>query len=81
LNNETSASIRGKLTANAYGEQPVKTFAVAAGKSHPLTLDLRRSHHWYDFTVATDEGFQHRFAGRMETGKDSVSDPAMATEL
>jgi len=31
---------------------------------------------WYDFTVAA-AAFERRFAGRLETGQDSVSDPAM----
>jgi len=32
---------------------------------------------WYDFTLAGPGGLTRRFAGRVETGKDSVSDPAM----
>jgi phospholipase C len=37
------------------------------------------SGNWYDFVVtcAASPGFVRRFAGRMETGKDAVSDPAM----
>ena len=34
------------------------------------------SHHWYDFTV-TGEHCEWRFAGRMETGADGSSDPAI----
>jgi len=35
---------------------------------------------WYDISIFVegDEFFEHRFAGRVETGKDGVSDPAMA---
>ncbi|WP_420798834.1 phosphocholine-specific phospholipase C [Geothrix limicola] len=34
---------------------------------------------WYDLTikVADDPGFEYHFAGHIETGKDSVSDPAL----
>jgi phospholipase C len=41
---------------------------------------LRRSG-WYDLTikVVDDPGFEYRFAGHVETGKDSVSDPAMGS--
>ncbi|MEU9362113.1 phosphocholine-specific phospholipase C [Streptomyces sp. NPDC048301] len=37
---------------------------------------------WYDFTVTTDGSpSEHRFAGRVETGRDGISDPAMAAHL
>jgi phospholipase C len=34
---------------------------------------------WYDFLITTDAdpGFQYHFAGHVETGKDSASDPAL----
>ena len=35
---------------------------------------------WYDFT-ATASGFTRRFAGRVETGRPSISDPAMGSGL
>ena len=39
----------------------------------------RHSGHWYDFTAKVEElpGFARRFAGRVETGRDGYSDPAM----
>ncbi len=39
---------------------------------------LEKSHGWYDFTIETqsDTGFQRRLAGHLETGYDSMSDPA-----
>jgi phospholipase C len=37
------------------------------------------SGHWYDLTLLTKEGFVRRFAGRLETGKNGVSDPAMGS--
>ena len=51
---------------------------VAAGSEASIVLDLKRSHGWYDFSVRT-EGMQSsaRFAGRVETGRPSFSDPAM----
>jgi phospholipase C len=40
---------------------------------------LDRSYGWYDFTITTssDSSFQHRLAGHLETGRDSMSDPAI----
>jgi phospholipase C len=41
---------------------------------------LKTSANWYDFT-ASATNFVRRFAGRMETGQDGISNPAMATNL
>jgi phospholipase C len=45
-------------------------------------VSVEHSGNWYDYTVSdASSGFERRFAGRMETGRPSVTDPAMATEL
>lgn len=56
------------------------TVTVAAGKTHTQQWDLQESAQWYDFEVtsAQDSSFYRRFAGRVETGEDSVTDPAQA---
>ncbi len=41
---------------------------------------LKSSANWYDFS-ASSANFDRRFAGRMETGEDGISDPAMAVNL
>ncbi len=60
----------------AYGT-PEKTVNAPAGQVLRVTLDLGRSHGWYDFSIqpVATSGFVRRYAGRIETGKDSVSDP------
>jgi phospholipase C len=42
---------------------------------------LHSSYGWYDFTITTDSdpSFQQRLAGHLETGHDSMTDPAIAT--
>ena len=40
-----------------------------------IELDFTKSHGWYDFTLEGD-GFYQRFAGHIEDGKPSFSDPA-----
>jgi phospholipase C len=52
---------------------------VAARTTATLVIDLAKSHGWYDFSVKTtsSEVFAQRYAGRVETGKESVSDPVM----
>jgi phospholipase C len=57
-----------------------QTLTSTAGAADQLTLSLATSGFWYDFT-ASSTNFERRFAGRMETGHDGVSDPAMAIAL
>jgi len=47
------------------------------GSRAALDWDVAPSGNWYDITLDAGSGFTRRFAGRIETGKDSVSDPAM----
>lgn len=66
------------VTANAYGHEGA-TLSVPAGGAETLSWDLAASGFWYDLsvTVAHMPAFARRFAGRLETGRDSISDPAM----
>ncbi|MBL9176156.1 MAG: phospholipase C, phosphocholine-specific [Verrucomicrobiales bacterium] len=64
----------------SYGRPP-STVTVPAGGTEPgsVIVDLSPSHGWYDFQfqVAGSPDYTRRYAGRIETGRDSVSDPAM----
>jgi phospholipase C len=53
--------------------------AINAGRSDSKYFSLSRFSGWYDFsiTVATDPSIKYHFAGHVETGKDSFSDPAL----
>jgi phospholipase C len=68
------------VTSNAYRTDGPWTMTVAANSTESLNWDLRASGRWYDFTV-TSGTWQRRFAGRVETGADSISDPAMGLNL
>lgn len=52
---------------------------IEAAQTAMLVLDLKRSFGWYDFRLKVQgaEGFEKRFAGRVETGNPGFSDPAM----
>jgi phospholipase C len=54
--------------------------AKRLGVGEKATVLLPLSHGWYDVSVRVKgkDGFEKRYAGRVETGKDGVSDPAMA---
>ncbi len=67
-----------ELTDNAY-KTPTRSQVLDAKKQTVLLLDLSNSYGWYDFTVRVKGQplFERRYAGRVETGRDSKSDPAM----
>ncbi len=54
---------------------------VAAGASAQVLLSVKATGCWYDFQVSCGALFSQRFAGRMETGEDGISDPSMAMNL
>ncbi|HAE27054.1 MAG TPA: phospholipase C, phosphocholine-specific, partial [Hyphomonas adhaerens] len=64
------------IDAGVYdGSEPVRV-TVGAGRTLKREFDTSASNAWYDITV-TAEGFERRLAGRIETGRDGFSDPAM----
>jgi phospholipase C len=70
------------ITDNAYkAAQQVKTLSAAGstGAKATVLLNLQNSQHWYDFTVTTQgsTSFSQSFAGHVETGQLSTSDPKM----
>jgi phospholipase C len=65
------------MTANAYRTDGPWTYTVGAGEQVNANWPLADSGGWYDFTLSAENGVTRRFAGRVENGKDSVSDPAM----
>jgi phospholipase C len=80
VSNRGTASLQANLQSNAYRKDGPWTLAVEPGKVAEHHWSIKESGNWYDFTV-TAEGFERRFAGRMENGRASVSDPAMALHL
>jgi phospholipase C len=77
-----SGTLTGAVTvqANAYFSNGPWVLQIPALATGTLTWNLASSGCWYDFT-AQASGFERRFAGRMETGQDGISDPAMAEGL
>ena len=69
------------VTGNAYDYGKPVSLKIPAGAAVHKSWNLRDSGNWYDFSVTSGNKFLRRFAGRLETGKHSISDPAMATQL
>ena len=69
----------GDWTVEEPWDQDEARWTVAADATAEQHWELADSGHWYDFEVTCDAdiNYYRRFAGRVETGKHSVSDPAM----
>ncbi|MDF3849465.1 MULTISPECIES: phosphocholine-specific phospholipase C [Achromobacter] len=80
VSNHGKARLQAALQANAYRSDGPWTLTVEPGAVAEHHWSIAESGNWYDFTV-TAEGFERRFAGRMENGRHGVSDPAMALHL
>jgi phospholipase C len=68
------------LHSRVYGPATARKMDVAAHGTASTRWDVSKSGNWYDLTLQGD-GFVRRFAGRLETGKDGISDPAMGSAL
>jgi phospholipase C len=78
VNHEGNHDFTLEITDRSY-KTGVQKRSISPGASCTLVIDTQRSFRWYDFEAKIDQirNFQWRFAGRVETGKWSVSDPAM----
>lgn len=67
-----------EIVDNAYKTNHHNITAKAATAS-TLILNLKNSHNWYDFTllVKGSNTYLKRYAGRVETGLEGISDPFM----
>lgn len=69
------------IHSNAYDDGAPLPMTISPGETKKMSWMLKSSGNWYDFSVKMGEGFLRRFAGRVETGKPGISDPAMALEI
>jgi len=67
-----------EIIDNGYKADPIIKF-FKAGSDATIIIDLKKSFGWYDFTVKTknDNSYLRRYAGHVETGEDSFSDPVI----
>lgn len=81
ITNQHSLPVEVNIVSNAYTHNVPSAFKLGPGKSKKIEWLLANSGNWYDFSVKSTGSYLHRFAGRIETGKHSISDPAMANEI
>ncbi len=80
FSNEGNQLLVFEITDNAY-KAPVKSIAVPPGQNatRSLIIGTNKSFGWYDFSVKLkgNQTFEKRYAGRVETGKPTKTDPFM----
>ncbi len=77
LRNAAANPVSVEMRDNAYKTKSVSR-NIEPGQETSVILHLEKSHGWYDFTVkATGSDAGARFAGRVETGRASFTDPLM----
>lgn len=72
-----------EIRDNAYKNKPVKKVLskneLTNDDGYTIILNLKKSFGWYDFSVFVKgyDNFERRYAGHVETGKASYTDPLM----
>jgi phospholipase C len=75
LRNSNSKKSIFTLKPNAYLNNDFRSYEVEGGGGQATCpWSLKTTYNWYDVTIAVDN-FKRRFAGRLETGLPSISDP------
>jgi len=82
VSNTGAAACEVSIRALAYRTDGPWVLRVAPGAVVEQDWSVADSGQWYDFevTMTGSETFQRRFAGRVENGRDAVSDPAMGIQ-
>jgi phospholipase C len=78
VSNRDSRPLNAEIADVSYNNAAHR-LALAPGESATREIDAQRSYGWYDLRVRIvgNERFECRLAGRMETGKPSISDPVI----
>ncbi len=79
LHNLGGAPVKLEWQLLTYAKGPAKPVLLAPRSNTSVRLPLHATQGWYDLAVRAAEGleFERRCAGRMETGRHSISDPAL----
>ncbi len=81
INNNDTATCTVEVT-NHY-TKATETKALDARTSGLMNFDLSKTHGWYDVSVKIKGNslFEKRYAGKVETGKETFTDPMMGKAL
>ncbi|MFD7417888.1 phosphocholine-specific phospholipase C [Kitasatospora purpeofusca] len=81
MTNSGTAPCTVTVTAGAYRTDGPWTFHLPASATVRNSWAITDSGWWYDLTATADtaDGFLRRFAGHVENGAESITDPAVGT--
>ena len=76
--NSENSTLEIKINDNAYNANS-KTIIILANSKKTVSLNLQKSKGWYDFVISIVDknDFLKHYAGHVETGEESISDPFM----
>jgi len=82
LKNSSKEERTVMLTDNSYKNKAIRR-VLSPGSSVQVVMQLKDSHQWYDFsvTLAHDTSWSERFAGHVESGEITKTDPLMGGEV
>ena len=80
LTNKGTATTIFEVNDPSYGTGTQK-MSVKAGASIEYKIPLLKTGHWYDVVIRKAANFLWRFAGKIETGKSTITDPLMGKAL
>jgi phospholipase C len=75
IKNSGKTPVQIAVKDHSYGLAPV-TKQLAANATEEVVMWSGKSHGWYDVSVSVGND-EARYAGRVETGATSITDPAM----
>lgn len=79
VENTTKSSLTLRIKDESYKSGFTKDVTIAKGKTSTLSWDTSNSFGWYDLSVTDiNKSFSQRFAGHVENGKESMSDPLLS---
>jgi phospholipase C len=77
VRNRSEGPINIQVQHHGYQRKPVNK-SVEGRQEISVVLQIEQSHGWYDYSVKVPgSDAEARFAGRVETGRPSISDPVM----
>ena len=77
MRNESTSASTVEITDHY--TQTTQTQQLDAHASSSVVFDLSKTYNWYDISVKTkgNSSFEKRYAGKVETGKETFTDPMM----
>src|SRR5690606_29153 len=75
LTNKSNQPCTFKIVDRSYKTGELANNTLASNETKHFVIDLLKSKGWYDFEIKTSGDYCHRFAGRVETGREGITDP------